>query len=66
MIVEQAGYDAWVDCWARTECCPSVSDCPARFMKPGSERSGFLKGWLKARSEFMEENQPQPRPPQAP
>lgn len=65
MSVEQAGYDAWVDHWVRTEYCPSPFDCPARFMKADSERSGFLRGWLKARSEFMEENQPQPRPPQA-
>lgn len=68
MNPEEDGYETWIDYWVRTGGRPSPLDCPARFMKPGSEKSGFVKGWIKANSEFMEEDkpQPQPRPPQAP
>ncbi|MNG21865.1 hypothetical protein D3C85_726410 [compost metagenome] len=60
-----AGYESWIEWWVLTGAYPSVSDCPARHMAEGSERSEFLKGWMKARNEFLEENHPVPRPHQA-
>jgi len=49
---EQKGYDAFVQLWADHGTFPTASDCPARYMKEGSdERRAFIRGWNKAKTE---------------
>lgn len=51
----EKGYNSFIDIWTRTGCLPSPLDCGARYMKFGTERTEYLKGWLKARREYLEQ-----------
>lgn len=51
-----AGFDSYIDTWARLDRHPGINDCPARHMEPGSQtRHDFISGWLDARDEAMKE-----------
>lgn len=48
---EQKGYNDWIEIWCRNNCSPSASECPARYMEEGEERSNYIRGWNKAKKE---------------
>lgn len=50
---EQKGYDAWIELWAQFERSPSVSQCPARWMEDGEQRQAYIRGWVRAKNEFV-------------
>lgn len=45
---ERKGYDAWIELWAAHGCEPTASQCPARYMPPGEDRTAYLRGWSRA------------------
>lgn len=48
---EKIGYDAWVELWCENGYSPSASQCGARYMPDGPNRSAYVKGWVRAKNE---------------
>lgn len=48
----QKGYDAWLELWTAYSSTPTASQCPARYMKDGLDKTAFIKGWNQALNEF--------------
>lgn len=51
--LEQLGYDRWIELWVAFGCMPSARDCPARTVQDEDQRFAIIRGWNKAKKEYL-------------